>query len=125
MFKKNYTVGLATPSSPADGDQWVPSNAGPAESWDYTGTSGSRSMDVEQIVCAVNIFGQDKVYRYGTAAGGGMYNALCLDSKRKGFGADGKKTANHLSPHRGDNEISTANSFQGLHTHLLVHRAVW
>ncbi|KAL2060601.1 hypothetical protein VTL71DRAFT_9242 [Oculimacula yallundae] len=90
MFRKNFTVGLAIPSTTTDGAAWAPDGAQPATSWHNTGAS-TPVTDVQQIACAVNIFNQDEVYRYAALTGQNNrpYNALCLDSTKDGYKVDG------------------------------------
>lgn len=74
MFKRNITFGLASPKNHNDGAAWV-SAGGPATSWtlkDQTFPPGTDGSDLTAIACAVNIFGQDKIFGY-------QFNGLCFN----------------------------------------------
>lgn len=74
MFKRNITFGLASPKDHNDGAAWV-SAGGPASSWtlkDQTFPPGTDGSDLTAIACAVNIFGQDKIFGY-------QFNGLCFN----------------------------------------------
>ena len=74
MFKRNITFGLASPQSHNDGNAWV-SGGGPATSWtlkDEQFPPGTDGSDLTAIACAVNIFGQNKIYGY-------QFNGLCFN----------------------------------------------
>jgi hypothetical protein len=72
-LKRNFTFGLASPASPSDGAAW-----GSQAFSTYTFNSGGGgprgvvSTDATTIACAVNIFGQNNIYRIGN------YNGYCL-----------------------------------------------
>jgi hypothetical protein len=72
MFKRNFTLGLAQPSSPVDGAAW---GAQLFSSYTFTssGSPGGTYTDATTIACAVNIFGQTDIYQLGG------YNGLCLN----------------------------------------------
>ncbi|KAL8706621.1 MAG: hypothetical protein Q9201_000368 [Fulgogasparrea decipioides] len=75
MYRRNFTFGMATPSTYNDGGAWTP-GTGPAQSWTLTGTGqfppGTDGGDVTAIACAVNTFGQGDVYQAD-------YNGLCFN----------------------------------------------
>ncbi|KAL8746235.1 MAG: hypothetical protein Q9190_001722 [Brigantiaea leucoxantha] len=85
MFKRNFTFGLAELQSPTDGNAWTAGN-NPAQSWTLAGSGqfppGTDGHDLSSIACAVNIFGQDNIFRQN-------YNALCYNgesiNKGRGF----------------------------------------
>ncbi|KAL8645553.1 MAG: hypothetical protein Q9226_007250, partial [Calogaya cf. arnoldii] len=83
-YKHNFTHGLAQPQNTGDGDAWdLGTNR--AESWDHvnpqTGT-GFSGNNMDQIACAVNIFGQDEVFKTG-------FNGYCYNGEsRRGNGFD-------------------------------------
>ena len=78
MFKRNFTFGMASPSTFNDGAAWVPSpsDASP-QSWELVRGEpvpvGADGGDVSAIACAVNIFGQHDVFQ-------APYNGLCFNS---------------------------------------------
>lgn len=83
MYRRNFTFGLASPSSATDGAAWVP-GTGPAESWtlqDGEFPPGTDGQDVNTIACAVNTFGQKEIYS-------APYNGLCSNGAftDSGFG---------------------------------------
>lgn len=74
MFKRNITFGLASPKDHNDGAAWV-SAGGPATSWTLQNEAfppGTDGSDLTAIACAVNIFGQNKVFGY-------QFNGLCFN----------------------------------------------
>lgn len=74
MFKRNITFGLASPQNHNDGAAWV-STGGPATSWtlkDQNFPPGTDGSDLTAIACAVNIFGQHKIFGY-------QFNGLCFN----------------------------------------------
>ncbi|KAL8942162.1 MAG: hypothetical protein Q9216_001809 [Gyalolechia sp. 2 TL-2023] len=77
MFRRNFTFGLAELQSAQDGAAWAADN-NPALSWTLGATGefppGTDGTDLSSIACAINIFGQDDIYRL-------RYNALCYNSK--------------------------------------------
>lgn len=82
MFKRNFTFGLAYPSTFNDGAAWVPDpSAGSPRSWEMNSGPpvpvGSDGGDVSAIACAVNIFGQDDVFHT-------PYNGLCFNGRNVG-----------------------------------------
>lgn len=72
--KRNFTLGLASPSSATDGAAWGTQSLA---SYSYGGTSGT---DVTQVACAVNIFGQTDIYQTGS------YNGLCITGFNQNVG---------------------------------------
>ena len=76
MYKRNFTFGLASPTSYNDGASWVP-GTGPAESWtlaDGEFPVGTDGGDVTAIACAVNTFQQHDIFS-------ASYNGLCFNGK--------------------------------------------
>ncbi|KAI4193916.1 MAG: hypothetical protein LQ350_008076 [Teloschistes chrysophthalmus] len=75
MYKRNFTFGLATPTSRQDGGQWSAGN-NKATGWLRKSTGefdvGTDGGDVREIACAVNTFGQNDIFRYG-------FNGLCYN----------------------------------------------
>lgn len=75
MYRRNFTFGLAELQNPFDGNAWTPGN-NPARSWTLAGTGqfppGTDGHDLSSIACAVNIFGQDNIFRQN-------FNALCFN----------------------------------------------
>lgn len=74
MFKRNITFGLATPLNHNDGAAWV-STGGPATSWtlkDEQFPPGTDGSDLTAIACAVNTFGQNKIFGF-------QFNGLCFN----------------------------------------------
>lgn len=70
-LKRNFTLGLANPTGPADGPAWGSSQS--ASSWSFSG--GTAQTDFTQIACAVNIFGQSDIYKIDS------YNGLCWNGR--------------------------------------------
>ncbi|KAF7536258.1 hypothetical protein G7054_g4665 [Neopestalotiopsis clavispora] len=66
-IKRNFTLGLAQPTTATDGAAW---GAQPASSWQIDGSTSN--TDVTQIACAVNLFGQSDIYTTD-------YNAYCYN----------------------------------------------
>jgi hypothetical protein len=89
MFKRNFTMGLSQPLSPADGAAWGPSAGGSAmTSYTFTGGSpGGTSTDATQIACAINIFGQNNIYQLTSG-----YNGYCLNPLNAPNNAGGEFT---------------------------------
>lgn len=81
MYKRNFTFGLATPSSADDGAAWATSGTGAAESWTFASTGqflpGTDGNDLTTIACAVNTFHQDEIYAYND-------NGLCYNGNTIG-----------------------------------------
>ncbi|KAL8697313.1 MAG: hypothetical protein Q9224_002379, partial [Gallowayella concinna] len=85
MFRRNFTFGLAELQSPTDGNAWTAGN-NPAQSWTLRENGqfppGTDGQDLSSIACAVNIFGQDNIFRQN-------FNALCYNgesiNKGRGF----------------------------------------
>ena len=74
VYKRNFTLGLASPSTASDGAAWALAG-NPASSWtlrDGTFPVGTDGSDVRAIACAVNTFGQDDIFH-------APYNALCYN----------------------------------------------
>jgi hypothetical protein len=69
FLKRNFTLGLANPSSATDGAAWGSSQS--ASRWSIVG--GTAGTDVTQIACAVNLFGQSDIYTIDS------YNGLCYN----------------------------------------------
>ncbi|ETS82826.1 hypothetical protein PFICI_04702 [Pestalotiopsis fici W106-1] len=67
-LRRNFTMGLAAPSTSTDGAAW---GAQPASTWSI---SGAGQTDVTQIACAVNIFGQSDIYQFTGTRNGYCYN---------------------------------------------------
>ncbi|KAL8855566.1 MAG: hypothetical protein Q9178_007796 [Gyalolechia marmorata] len=86
MFRRNFTFGLARPTTSNDGGEWTP-GTGPAQSWTLARTGefppGTDGGDLQAIACAVNTFGQADIYR-------SEFNGLCFNGGRipssRGFG---------------------------------------
>lgn len=71
MFKRNFTYGLAFPANANDGNAW-----GTQSFQRYTSATAQgpfSSTDATTILCAMNIFGQSQIYKYGS------YNGLCIN----------------------------------------------
>ncbi|CAL8580054.1 hypothetical protein XPA_005788 [Xanthoria parietina] len=66
MYRRNFTFGLAELQSSTDGNAWTAGN-NPAQSWTLRETGqfppGTDGHDLSSIACAVNIFGQDTIFR--------------------------------------------------------------
>ncbi|KAL8852652.1 MAG: hypothetical protein Q9221_002412 [Calogaya cf. arnoldii] len=80
-YKRNFTHGLAQPQGPTDGAAWGSGTNG-AQSWAHVSPkpqvgNGFSGTNLEQIACAVNIFGQDEVFKQD-------YNGLCFNGRETG-----------------------------------------
>lgn len=75
MYRRNFTFGIASPSSPTDGGQWASSGGG-ATDWSLYGSGqfppGTDGGDVRAIACAINTFGQADIFQ-------SEYNAYCYN----------------------------------------------
>lgn len=93
MYRRNFTFGLAELQNPTDGNAWTPGN-NPAKSWTLAGTGqfppGTDGHDLSSIACAVNIFGQDNVFRQS-------FNALCFNGGSINSGRGELDTAESVS----------------------------
>ncbi|KAJ0415249.1 hypothetical protein BJY00DRAFT_318010 [Aspergillus carlsbadensis] len=80
VFKRDYTVSWLNQGSVSASDWWG------ATTWDYAKADyGKNPGGAESIICAINIFGQDDVYKYPYLAGAKSdYNGLCVYSPKPG-----------------------------------------
>ncbi|KAL9599867.1 MAG: hypothetical protein Q9219_003561 [cf. Caloplaca sp. 3 TL-2023] len=73
VYKRNFTFGLASPQFPSDGGAWA-AGVDPALSWVKAGTDefvpGTDGGDLRAIACAVNLFGQNDIFKAD-------FNGLC------------------------------------------------
>lgn len=77
MFKRNFTYGLAFPANANDGNAW-----GLQPFQQYTSSTSKppfTSSDATTVLCAMNIFGQSDIYKYGS------YNGLCINPNKKHY----------------------------------------
>jgi chitinase len=75
VFKRDYQVSWLNQGSISGSDWWD------ATKWDYANADyGKNRNGAESIVCAVNIFGQDDVYKYPVhkGSGGNEFNGVCI-----------------------------------------------
>ncbi|MCJ1351537.1 MAG: hypothetical protein MMC33_001521 [Icmadophila ericetorum] len=94
-YKRNFTVGLATPSGPSDGSAWSVSN--PFISAQGISRQASTTFtDATAIACAVNIFGQDSVYSFNAKG----YQACKVSFQSPYSGGAGPSGSGTVSPKR-------------------------
>ncbi|KZF20522.1 glycoside hydrolase family 18 protein [Xylona heveae TC161] len=73
-FKRNFTMGLATPSGPQDTSSWGTQPISNARA--YSQTANWPNQDATTVACAINIFGQSDIYRFD-----GGYNGYCFNGQ--------------------------------------------
>lgn len=92
MYRRNFTFGLAELQSPTDGNAWTAGN-NPAQSWTLRETGqfppGTDGHDLSSIACAVNIFGQDTIFRQN-------FNALCYNGESINKGRGKSRLTTHF-----------------------------